>query len=579
MFSSDLFRWSDSVELLLAALLIAMAWVWRTPLQSRLAGFAIRTVWCMALLAALPVLLRLALLPHHPVPVPDIYDEFSHLLVADTLRHVRLANPAHPFHAFFETFFVLQTPTYSSIYPIGQGLVLAVGRGVFGLPWAGVVLATAAFCSLCYWMLRAWTTPGWALAGGLLAVFEFGPLNPWMNNYWGGALPAAAGCLVFGALPRMRQRPAAMLPAVLLGLGIALHLLARPFESIFLVVSVVLYRIPLGKSAAVAALVVLPAVAVTLLQNRAVTGNWTTLPYSLSQYQYGVPAALTFQQPPAPHLALTPQQSLDYRMQRAFLPGRETLSTYFTRLGYRVRFYRFFLLPPLYLALAAFLFRLREYRFAWVALTVVLFALGVNFFPAWQFHYVAAETCLFVLIAVVGLEQLSRFSPESARVLMLLCCVHFAFWYSMHVCETCEVSRAMRPYETWPGLDRHAERRTEVARRIAAYPGRLLVFAQYGPRHIFQEEWVWNEADINGARVIWARDLGPDENRRLIQYYPGRQVLLLDADVRPLPVLEPYAPPPAAPPPAIAPPAPPPAQTAPPKKETLHFEPVPMAPR
>jgi hypothetical protein len=61
----------------------------------------------MVLFAALPVVLRLALLPHHPAPAPDLYDEFSHLLAADTLRHFRLANPPHALPQFFETFFVL----------------------------------------------------------------------------------------------------------------------------------------------------------------------------------------------------------------------------------------------------------------------------------------------------------------------------------------------------------------------------------------------------------------------------------------------------------------------------------------
>ena len=56
-----------------------------------------------------------------------------------------------------------------------------------------VLLSTAALYSLSYWMLRAWVPPLWALVGGLLAVAEFGPLNPWMNNYWGGALAATAG--------------------------------------------------------------------------------------------------------------------------------------------------------------------------------------------------------------------------------------------------------------------------------------------------------------------------------------------------------------------------------------------------
>src|ERR1700684_319268 len=166
---------ADFLELAIAALLVFFALFsrpWIEPYARRLAP---RTAWCMLLLAALPIALRLLLLPNHPVPIPDVYDEFGHLLVADTLRHFRLANPPHSLHQFFETFFVLQQPTHSSIYPVGQGMALAIGRLLFGHPWGGVLLCTAAFCALSYWMLRAWTTPGWALMGGLLAVFEFGP--------------------------------------------------------------------------------------------------------------------------------------------------------------------------------------------------------------------------------------------------------------------------------------------------------------------------------------------------------------------------------------------------------------------
>ena len=109
----------------------------------------------------------------------------------------------HPLHQFFETYFVLQEPSYSSIFPLGQGIVLAMGQVIFRNPWAGVAISVGLFCALCYWMLRGWTSPGWALAGGVLAAIEFGPLSQWMNSYWGGAVSACAGCLVFGALPRL----------------------------------------------------------------------------------------------------------------------------------------------------------------------------------------------------------------------------------------------------------------------------------------------------------------------------------------------------------------------------------------
>ncbi len=330
---------------------------------------------------------------------------------------------------------------------------------IFGHPWAGVVLSVAAFCSLCYWMLRGWTTPGWALLGGVLAVIQFGPLNQWMNSYWGGALPAAAGCLVFGALPRLRERVRGR-DAVLLGVGLSIHLLTRQFESIFLLIGVILFFLPalrkpdelraLTRIAPLIVLAVLPAIALTLLHNKRVTGSWTVIPEMLSQYQYGVPVSLTFQPNSIPHRELTPQQQLGYKMQLSFrVSDTDTVRRYLERLEYRVRYYRFFFLAPLYVALLAFLVSIREFRFVWVLLTLLAFALGVNFFPAFQFHYIAAVTCLFILMSVKGLEQLSRLaSGEAARLIVFLCAAHFLFWYGLHVFDTSEISLAMRPYET-----------------------------------------------------------------------------------------------------------------------------------
>jgi hypothetical protein len=524
---------ADLIAIALAALFLALALAWRPRWESYAARLARRPVWSMLLLAALPVALRLALLPHHPAPVPDIYDEFSHLLVADTLRHFRLANPAHPFHRFFETFFVLQEPTYSSIYPVGQGLALAIGWIVFGTPWAGVIIPVAALCALCYWMLRGWTTPGWALAGGCLAVMEFGPLNQWMNSYWGGALPAAGGCLVFGALPRLRRggRPR---DAALLGAGLAIHLLTRPYESVFLVVCVFLYLVPAWRAVAkpmlATVLVVLPAMGLTLLQNKQVTGHWTTLPYALSQYRYGVPAALTFQADPVPHRELTREQALDYKMQLSFRGEHaETLGSYLLRLAYRIRYYRFFFMPPLYVGLPFFFLGLKDRRLVWVIICPLMFALGINFFPAFQYHYMAGVTCLLILLGVTGLRQLSRFSTLAAHILLLLCLAQFAFEYGLHLFS----------HDPWSLALRSPERRVYIDGRLARAPGKQLVFVRYWPSHIFQDEWVYNAADIGNARVVWARDLGAEEDEKLRHYYPDRTAWLLEPDARP-PRLTPY---------------------------------------
>src|SRR5271165_5938328 len=108
----------DWLEFGLTALLVSMALVWRGPLARTALRLASRTRLTMLGLAVSPVFLRLLLLRRHPIPAPAVPDDFSYLLIADTLFHQRLANPAHPMHRFFETFFVLQEPTYSSIFPL-----------------------------------------------------------------------------------------------------------------------------------------------------------------------------------------------------------------------------------------------------------------------------------------------------------------------------------------------------------------------------------------------------------------------------------------------------------------------------
>ena len=536
----SIFSPSDLFELTLAALLLAIAIIARRFVSQYGRRLAPKTGWCILLLALLPLALRLAMLAQHPVPAPAVYDEFGHLLVADTLLHFRLANPAHPLHQFFETFFVLQTPTYASIYPLGQGMVLALGRAILGLPWAGVLLSTAAMCSLCYWMLRGWTKPEWALLGGVLAVIGFGPLNPWMNSYWGGSLAAVAGCLVFGALPRLRASPR-IRDGALLGLGLAIHWLIRPYETIFLALAALLFFAwplnlrSLAKPALAAVLVLIPALALSLAQNKAVTGSWRTLPYMLSRDQYGVPASFTWQPNPVPHLDLTAEQQLQYKMQTSFRQsGPETIETYLLRLEYRIRFYRFFFLPPLYIALPFFFARLREWRFVWIALTLAIFALGVNFYPFFEVHYLGALTCLFVLVSITGLERLSALNAEAARLIVYLCLAHFAFWYARSFTD-------------------HAapDRRTAVIQQLALAPGKQLVFVRYWPRHIFQNEWVYNDADIDHSRIVWARDLGSPEDQNLLHYYPERTAWLLEPDATP-PKLSPYRveePPKALPPP------------------------------
>jgi hypothetical protein len=112
---------------------------------------------------------------------------------------------------------------------------------------------------------------------------------------------------------------------------------------------------------------------------------------------------------------------------------------------------------------------------------------------------------------------------------MTLCAAHFLFWYGVHLCGVDEMTR----YESWDYVNvGDPEGRTEIERQLAREPGKLLVFVRYSPQHVFHE-WVHNAADIDGARVVWAGDLGSAENEALRRYYPDRAAWLVEPDARP----------------------------------------------
>jgi hypothetical protein len=85
------------------------------------------------------------------------------------------------------------------------------------------------------------------------------------------------------------------------------------------------------------------------------------------------------------------------------------------------------------------------------------------------------------------------------------------------------------------------EQRAKLLAELCAIPGHHLVLVRYGPDHpLLSAEWVYNDAEIDNSKVVWARDMGAYRNQELIRYFKDRQVWLLHADETP-PILKTYS--------------------------------------
>jgi hypothetical protein len=75
-----------------------------------------------------------------------------------------------------------------------------------------------------------------------------------------------------------------------------------------------------------------------------------------------------------------------------------------------------------------------------------------------------------------------------------------------------------------------AAEREQVIRQVQQVPGDHLIVVRYGPGHLIHDEWVYNRADIDAARIVWAREMGPSADRGLLEHFSKRHVWLLTVD-------------------------------------------------
>jgi len=192
------------------------------------------------------------------------------------------------------------------------------------------------------------------------------------------------------------------------------------------------------------------------------------------------------------------------------------------------------LLPPLIMVRRVFLDR----RIRFLTISVLVLAAGmlleIYLFP----QYIAPFTAAFYAIGLQAMRHLRQWTPGDqpvgtglVRVLVSLClalAVVRLYAQPLHISLGDRVSDHWAI--NWYGPGEFGTARAKVEAYLEGLPGKQLAIVRYSPGHSPLDEWVYNAPDINHSKVIWAQDMGTDQNFDLIRCYKNRTVWLVQPD-------------------------------------------------
>jgi hypothetical protein len=267
-----------------------------------------------------------------------------------------------------------------------------------------------------------------------------------------------------------------------------------------------------------------------------VTGSPLRMTYEVNRDTYSVARYFIWQSPRPEPLYNHPKMRAFYKRELAEFQENRTWKGFIRRSGEKLAaWWRFFLVAPLPLVLFAFPWVVRDRKMRIPLLIGIVFFLGLAvetwFFP----HYFAPVLALLVLVLLQCMRHLRTVRWREKPMGMAFVRAVLVMYFGTVVLRIGIAVLSGHPQQDFQHGDMN---RFRIKQELEARPGQQLVLVVDPPPY-GHGEWVYNNADIDGSKVVWARDMGREKNQELLQYFRGRQIWTVNVSEQ-RPQLKPY---------------------------------------
>ncbi len=494
-------------------------------------------VWCVWIF-------RIVDLPNHPIPTPVVADEFSNYLGAKTFAEGRLTNPAHEFtNDSLLEIYILSEPSRMMKYQPAMSGFMALGIAVLGDAYWGVLLLMSLAIASSYWAVRGWAGRGASLYVAVLLLLAMRVPHYFIDSYWGGAHALLGSFLIIGAYPRIiDKKQYGYIWAALF--GVVILLLSRTYEGTILILSfsvcaivTVWRKYSREEIKALIKNTFLPVIfvggcllAFQMHYNKVVTGDYLKLPYTLYQEQNGHTDLFWFID--INNLGLSNHYGLRsiQELEDNFYSSNSVM-------------YRFIRLPEL---LGRLLGRIDLFG---NSLILILFIITIVGIPAIIYDaikrqkYIALYVCIIIQAVgymVTAYVPIPHYVTVCFALLIIIIAVNlrdiyiaskYKYLYKIILAGFLIIFLLTNPIKYSNNEEEKDNIKQFIEKELKQKDGYHLVLIDQrleATEKPIYYSFVYNELDIDSAKIIWAWYLSPQQNRKIIEYYKNRNIWYIE---------------------------------------------------